>query len=193
MSLVTLALAKEALQITHVHQDNYIQLILDSAEEYVHHLLGIYLQTDIDTEITEDLTVTHITGDKYLYPSKLPILNVVSITDREDSQDSEDWEEVDTDDYRWDSFKIFALGDEDQRWEQGDLRWRVKYTAGYDADTLPSKIKEFILQLVVRKYESRGSKSSGGAAGASFSWQDFVNSDMMRMLAPFNFGTRGVG
>lgn len=190
MSLVTLALAKQACQINHTHQDDYIQLLLDGCEEFVQQKLSIYFSTDLTQDIVEDLSVAHVTGQKCLFPVHVPILSITSIVDRFDNDIQTEWYTVPSDQYRFDSFKISRLGDNyygvrsGDVWSQGVNRWRVTLKGGYDATTLPANVKNLIIQLVVRMYEARGSKVG---------WADLATSDMMRSVEAMDFGTRGIG
>ena len=132
MAFVTLAEAKEMVQISHGGQDNVLQIFIDGAVSFVANKLGIILREDAGN-VVETLSG----GTKSLWPVALPIISVTDITDLEDNDTVLD--EV----FRFTQSRIqretqFTL------WNFGSLRYKVEFVAGYSPTTVPKEIKQAI-------------------------------------------------
>jgi hypothetical protein len=172
MSLVTLAVAKKYLQISHSEEDDIIQVLIDSAEEYVSDETGIYFH-DGEGEITEDLDG----GELELMPTKRPINSVTGILDTENDNEATTG---------WKHTKIRILSETDGTlWGRGIQRWRVTYDAGYDSNSVPVGIRHAILDLVYRGYTNRGGKGHQSAAGHGYDWQGLDVSDIAKRLRKY--------
>lgn len=168
MSVVTLALAKSALMVSHTAQDAYIQAILDGAEEWVAKYLDVAL---IRATFTEDLDG----GELYLWPANRPISAVTSVTDLIGG-DAFPFLLENGSRIRWNSNPVWDL----PRWPVGIARWRVVYAAGYA--TLPPGVQMGILALVSRAYNARGGELSQSADHASINFGALAGSDVCGWL-----------
>ncbi len=177
MSLIDLATAKQFLQIAHAQEDESIQVLIDSAEEFVQAETGLYLH-DGSGQVVELLDG----GGVELWPTKRPVNSISSIQDAEN-----DYAEV-TD---WKNTKIRILRASDGvKWAKGIQRWRVVYDAGYGPEDAPAGIKHAVLDLVYRAYKSRGGKSHQSAAGHGYDWQGLEVSDIARRLRKYGMKAR---
>jgi hypothetical protein len=173
MSVTTLAVAKEYLQISHNAQNVVIQLLIDGAEQFISGHLGIELATD---DFEEDLPG----GEQYLWPTKRPVTEVESVVDRWNDDLAMDCELVGDGRIRRADENGQPLGD----WPAGDRRFHVKYSAGLEAVPIPIQIAT--LQLVSRAYQARSGESSNSIAGANANWGTLAGSDILEMLKPFS-------
>lgn len=173
MSVVTLALAKSALMVSHTAQDAYIQAMLNGVEDWVAKHLGVSLtsgtcQDDLDG------------GDIYLFPKTRPITAVASVTDLWGNETYPFTVESQTR-IRWNLLPVYGV--RETPWPHGVARFRVAYTAGYTA--MPAGVQLAILQLCARAYEARAGQSGNGAAGASISFARLLDSDIAALLKPY--------
>lgn len=173
MSVITLALAKEHLQIAHARQDNVIQAYLDGAEGWIEERLGVKLATGARVEDLDG-------GDDHLYLTFRPATAITSVVDLWNSNAAytSRLEEARRLSY------VDSVGRRVDRWPEGARRFRATYTAGYVA--LPAAIKGAVLLMVYRMYQARGGEGANAAAGASLSWAALAGSDIMEMIKPFN-------
>ena len=170
MSVVTLALAKQYLQIAHTAQDLVVQAMLDAAEDYIERYCGCKLA---NASHEEDLDG----GELALHPTYLPLTAITTVTDNWDS------------DKAWDAaihHTSIRVADDnyeivDVLWPLGKARWHAKYKGGFAA--LPSALQLAVLQLVFRAYVQRAGESGNSAAGASFNFGD--DSGIRELMRPF--------
>lgn len=165
MSQVTLSLAKEFLEITHSAQDNVVQLLIDSAEEFLAKRLGVSFTS---IERVEDLDG----GEEYLFLTHRPATDVESVVDRW-SDDAEYGSQLIGDGRL---LHADSVGKPLGNWPKGVRRFRATYNSGFAA--MPAPVKEVVIMLVRRAYEARGGESSISASGASMNFAKFMDSDM---------------
>ncbi len=194
MSLVTLALVKEWIQIAHSQQDNVLQLMIDGAESFLEGLLNIKLtsdehEEDLDSDPSNDfardpgfgLSPTNGNGAAFLVPSNRPVTAVESVVDLQD-EDAEFNFRVQGD--------LIALTDADGNplgaWPPGLKRFRVSYTAGYDEDTVPKTIKLAVCMLVKRAYDARDGQNGINANGNVADFGALMDSAIVKMVQPFS-------
>ncbi len=177
MSLVELALIKEALEVDHTAQDNFIQKIIDGIEDWV----GLYCGISLGLVVAEVETVNG--GGKSLHITNRPISAITLV---EIINDAEDVETVDSDEYQLANNEV--IRNDESRWLRGRFNYRVTYNGGYSAATLPAGLEMLICDLVRRKYDNRGGKSNQAAAGFGTGWQALVGSDMLSQLEPYRLG-----
>lgn len=171
MSTVTLALAKQALMISHTAQDTFIQALLDGAEDWIARHLGVALSSAARQEDIDG-------GDLYLWPKFRPVTAVTSVTDLETGTVYPALLDGETR-IRWN----LLPRREEPRWPEGVQRFRVVYTAGYTA--LPAGVQVAILQLVARAYRLRAGQASESVDGASASFAKLIDSDIAALLKPY--------
>lgn len=177
MSVMTLALARDACGVDYTAQDDFLQILLDGAENFVEKATGTYLS---DSDETED-----VNGGGYaLWPSRMPVNSVTSVTDNESgsAESTDDWHHRKNGIYR----------DSGARWESERVnRWGVVYNGGYE--TVPYGLRAIILQLVARGYHSRGGKTAATSAGYNVEWGELLDSDMMQKLEVFKPARARIG
>jgi len=177
MSLVDLATAKLFCQIEHSVEDDAVQVLIDSAEEFVQDETGLYLH-DGSGQVIELLDG----GNVDLWPTKRPVNSITSIQDAES-----EYAEV-TD---WKNTRIRILRASDGVvWPRGIQRWRVVYDAGYGPDDVPAGLKHAVLDLVYRAYWSRGGKAHQSAAGHGYDWDELAGSDIIKRLRKYSMKAR---
>jgi hypothetical protein len=177
VSVMSLALARQACGVDYTVQDVFLQILLDGAENFVEKETGTYLSA---AAVTEDVNG----GGFALWPSRMPVNSVTSVTDNETGV------AVSTDD--WHNRKNGIYRDSGARWESGRVnRWEVVYNGGYT--TLPYGLRAIILQLVVRGYHARGGKTASTAAGYDVEWGELLDSDMMMKLEVFKPARARIG
>jgi len=173
MSLVTLALAKEFLQISHAQEDLTIQMLIDSSEEFAQLITGLYFYSDTG-EITELLDG----GEVELWAKRLPIQSVTSVLDT-DNDDAE------TTDIKVTRSRILD-GTDGTKWGKGKQRWKVNYIAGYGLADIPAGLKHAVLDLVYRAHANRGGKRHQSAAGYGYDWESLAGSGLMKRLRRYS-------
>lgn len=173
MSVVTLALAKEFLEITHSAQDNVIQLLIDGAEEFLAKRCRVHFAS---AEYVEDLDG----GYEYLFLGHRPATEVESVVDL--WTENEEYSSLLVGDGRL--MRADSAGKPLGDWPKGIRRFRATYTAGFA--TMPAPVKQAVVMLVRRAYEARGGESSLAAAGASMNFEAFMQSDIPIMLREFS-------
>lgn len=176
MSLLTLSTAKQWLQISHTAEDTALQIMLDAIETDVQAYTGTVFGS---ANYTEDLE-----AGAHLWPSFHPITAITSITNRDS--------EAAYTDYAWKDGNIVT----NHIWRtNGDVwfcgtnpkPWRVVYTAGYTSLTVPAGLQAIVMDLLKRAYDNRGGKSSASAGGASYSWQNYLDTDAINRLHNYSF------
>lgn len=177
MSLIDLVTAKQFLQISHSHEDDSIQILIDSAEEFVQGETGLYLHSG------SGAVVELLDGGGFeLWPTKRPVNTVTSIQDVE-NEDAEVTE--------WKNTTIRILRETDgAKWAKGIQRWRVAYTAGYGPADAPAGLKHAILDLAYRAYGNRGGKAHQSAAGHGYDWNALAESDIIKRLRKYSMKAR---
>jgi len=180
MSLVTLADAKEFLQITVTDtvQDTFIQVLIDGVEDQVERWCGVKLQAGACVDVLPG-------GGYSLVPARLPIVSVSEVYDVVNDTVS------DTDDYRYDADGVYRVGND--RWDEARGKWRVTYVGGYltgvsggvNDTLLPDGLYNTILLLLYRQWENRGSFSSLSVSGRAAGYQPLPESDVMNFLRAY--------
>jgi len=154
MDSVTLAEARNFLEVAHTAQDDRITDILNGIESRIQSVCGIYLSSAGATDNADG------GGHGLLLPRK-PVTAVTSVTDSQLGTVETDYTLVDD--------ALFL--DTGCRWpEDPPGRWTVVYTGGYTAATIPARIKMLVLQLAYREFHNRGGKATQGASGYGVTW-----------------------
>jgi uncharacterized phiE125 gp8 family phage protein len=173
MSTITLAQAKEHLEVGHTGQDTVVQMLIDGAEDWVERHCGVLLTSQ---SVTDDLDG----GTAILWPRHKPVTAVSSITDLKATADTITYLLV------GDS-QIWRADDDgnrlDSKWGAGHSRWRAAYTAGFS--TVPAGLKGALLQLIYRAYHRRGGVRSQTGGGQAVGWAELVGSEVLEQLRPF--------
>ena len=186
MSATPLDLVKEFLAIGHSKQDNIIQMMIDGAEEYLSQLLGVTLASATFVEnlplvagpLDSRLFFTQAwqtSGELHLIPTYGPVTAVASVVDLYSDNEPYTFTLVNGL-IEWTDENGIPYG----RWPQGIARFQVTYTAGFT--TVPALIKETVCALVKRRYDARSGETSIGASGASQSWGEFNDSDVIKKV-----------
>lgn len=171
MSVTTLQLAKDWLQIKHTAQDAVVQMLLDGAESELEKLLNVLFSSQT---ITEDLTADTSelplypnprfnisNGCQYLMPTKRPVTAVASVKDHRN--DDADMPFLLKDDLLFSADQTGSL--QFGVWPAGINRYQAIYTAGYAA--LPGGLTRAVLMLVSMDYAARGGETTLTGAGQS--------------------------
>jgi len=180
MSIITLAQAKSHLRVASSSEDTYIQLLLDSVEDWVSEYCGVGLSESTHTERVDG-------GGTLLRLLHLPVISVTSVTDKDDDTAE------DSDDYYASDYAV--LREDGDRWNGGRGRWEVVYVGGYggtgdSSQAVPTGLKLGILGLVARAFNVRsGERFSMAAAGGSMNWGDLLDADMVKILDSFKMGS----
>ena len=170
--LVSVALAKTHLQITHSQEDDLLGVFIAGAQEQIER----YCQTKVEeTELTER-TETLEGGGLILSPSVLPLVSLTSLTDTSTG------EEVPAEDYIARNYGLIRV--DGKPWDAGF--YEVEYTGGYTEATAPSGLSVAILQMVSRFYYNRKNATSEG--GLSF--MNLTESDLDKLLWRYSFRAR---
>ena len=177
MSLMTLGVAKQWLQISHTAEDAVLQIFLDGIEEEVASLTATAFGS---SEYTEDFE-----WGQYLWPSFHPITAIDSVTYRDSSTalTAYAWKEGNQP-----TNHIWRTGGD--AWYDGTnpLPWRVVYTAGYaNLAAVPSGLQMVVLDMLKQAYDSRGGVANVSAAGVSKAWSKSARDDIRVRLRPFSF------
>lgn len=170
MSIVTVALAKQYLQIGHSSEDDVLQVFIDAAEDFVEKYCGIAVYEADGGSVTEYLDG----GDYNLWPTSRPVNSVSGIYDTENGNAEET-------DYRVHGDRILK-DDDGEIWDDGFRRWKVEYSGGYSSSDYPSALKKVVLDLVYRWMNGRGGKGRQSAAGYGFNFSDLLDTDMKATL-----------
>ena len=190
MSLTTLALAKEALQISHALQDNYIQALLDGAESFIAAQLNVRFGT---LDCTEDLPAeadcsvplyynawNRAEGEAFLMASNRPVTTLLSVTDNWANGAAECAQLAGTGLIQ----RLDTGGRPLGPWPWGAKRYHVHYTAGYAA--LPAALQQAVLMLVSRAYSARGGETTNAVLGEKTVFGLFAQSDLVELIKPFS-------
>jgi uncharacterized phiE125 gp8 family phage protein len=173
MSAISLAVAKEFLQISHSAQNNVLQILIDTAEDFVAKHLGVEFSQTSYSEILDG-------GVPYLRPSHQPLVSVTSVVDM--------FGELGDIDVTPAGSGLIHYADADGKrigpWPEGIARFNLTYTAGYSA--LPAALKTAVLMLVSRAYNARSGEGSSGAAGASMQLASLMSSDIAALIRPYS-------
>jgi len=173
MSIVTLALAKEFLEISHSAQDNVVQALIDGAEEFLARHLGVVFTSAARVEDLDG-------GELYLYPTLRPVTALTSVVDLWSENAAYSAKVIG--DTRLE--RATAAGRPLGNWPEGSKRFRATYTGGFAA--MPAMVKQAVLMMVKRAYDARGGEGSIGAAGVSVSWPAFMQSDIAAMVREYS-------
>ncbi len=167
MSAVSLAEAKQFLQIGYNNQDLIVQILIDSAQQFVEEKTGFKLDGEIERIDTVD------GGVLTLFPNSFPVVSVSEVFDlRSNSVVSADLYRLVNDGIqlltgtRWLSGGHFETAD---RHADNQQRFRLTYNGGFA--TAPARFKEVILQLMHHDFDNRGGKLQQSAAGYGTTWQ----------------------
>jgi len=190
MSVITLAQAKEHLQIAHTAQDNVLPLYIDGVESFLAAHLGVGFASAVRTERLDG-------GSGFLLPNVRPVTVLTSVTDKISAQVIPAVLMGDGRFVRADAtgnplmrseFYESGIGSGDwpqaALWTPGLRRFECVYTAGHAA--LPPMLKLAILTLVGRAYQARAGEAGANAGGASVNFGEFLRSDVMQMVKPFS-------
>ncbi len=176
MSLITVALYKEWLQIDWDTENNVLTIVAEGIEEYLSEMLAVrFVDTGENVTVNDDVDG----GGVFLRPKVHPITALNSITDRNSD------ETYDITNVKFNERGIWQEGE--IRWDGGTERWRVNINAGYTAATLPSGLKMGMLDAAFRWYNNRGGRKSESFEGVRVNWADFFDSDVMAKLAAYDF------
>jgi hypothetical protein len=181
MSLLSLTTAKQWLQISHTAEDAALQIMLDAIEADVTIRTGAVFGS---ATYTEDLK-----HGNYLWPSYHPITSITSIKNNDTGEvlTGYEWREGGAGSkatnriWRTTGYKFYC--------GTNPLVWRLVYTAGYTAQTVPAGLQGIIMDLLKRAYDNRGGKTSASAGGASYSWQNYLDTDALNRLHSYSFKT----
>jgi len=169
MSLVTVADVKALGRIDYDTHDLQIQLLIDGVEAFVENYCGLKLTSATRVELLDG-------GGRDLFVNYGPITAVAKVEDREDDDEIED-----ASNYFFTDTRI--LKDEDYfEWEEGMDRWRVTYTGGYDASTVPAGLKNAIIGLTLLAYNNMAGSSSKSGAGGSESFANLAEQNNLTYL-----------
>jgi uncharacterized phiE125 gp8 family phage protein len=175
MSVVTLAVAKAYLGISHTAQDSTIQILLDAAENWLETTFGIALASAEREELLDG-------GGKYLWPTYRPITEIDTVEDTWDSDAEYDCLLVG--DGRIQRADSNGLALANYAWAAGDKRWRATYTAGHAL--MPAALKLAVLKFVAKSYQARAGESSNNAAGVAAAFPSLMDSEIHEMIKPFS-------
>jgi hypothetical protein len=184
------ALAKEALQIAHANQDNYIQALLDGAESFIAEQLNVVFGT---LDCTEDLpdaadcTVplyynawNRPEGESFLLPKNRPVTALLSVADNWADGAAELALLVGSGLIQRVDSNLRPLGG----WPWGAKRYHVHYTAGFA--TLPPALQQAVLMLVNRAYAARAGEAQSAVLGEKTVFGSFAQSDIVELIRPFS-------
>ena len=184
MSLLSLADAKQWLQISHTAEDTVLQILLDATEQEIGRRTAIAFGSASYVEDFEGNTTA-------LFPSWHPVTAVASVIETDSNTNYTSYIEwrrggsSDTTDggyiYRTDG-DIFYLAD-------NPTPWRVTYTAGYTALTLPAQVKMLVFDWMKRQFDNRGGKLLHSGSGTMTNWRALEDSDLIQRLHAISFKT----
>lgn len=162
MSLVTLAEVKAIGRIDYSAHDSVLQMLIDAAEAFVeeHCCFKLSSVTYVDERCDG--------GHEQLWPRNLPVTEVEEVKDawnEDEVQAAEDYFIQDT--------RIVV--EDGGVWGDGELRWKVTYTAGYTSETAPKGLKPLIIGIVLLAYDNPDGKSSRAAKGFGVNWQKLAD------------------
>lgn len=146
MSVLTLAVAKEYLQINHSKQNTTLQIILDACEKTIADYCGVRIAADVTTDIIENVLSI---GREWIWPMQRPILSVSEVLDNEQNANTPE----DPENYDCNDSGIYVINH--GKWGEGEDRYKVTYKAGYDATTYPALLKLAVLKLVYACYHGK--------------------------------------
>lgn len=175
---MTLGEVKDDLQVTTDSQDARIQRLLDEAEDWIKRITG--------TQFTETNIKANVEGGGFaLRPLILPIIKINSITDNIDAA------LVDTDLFRIvaNNEVVFQTGSI-ARWGRGRDRFLIDYEGGFGGVlpgslSLPLGVKTAIKELTARRFTNNNGLKSQSGKGWSFTFSDFMESDIVHNLMPY--------
>jgi hypothetical protein len=174
--IIDVPTAKTFCQIGHAEEDPIIEILIESAEEWVQRYTGTRFYTGSDDTPPAEYCNG---GAESLWPIFHPINDVTQIQDRENS------ENYDLTATRFDTWSIWlADGGE---WGAGRQRWQVTYKAGYTIDTIPAGLKLEILNMIKRAYDNRGGLKADSISGLRTDWEALLDSDMIKRISLFSF------
>ena len=159
MAIVTIDDVKAVGQIDYDDHDTQLQSLLEGAQDFVEQYCCIRLSSEEHVDERMD------GGHRQLWPENLPVTAVSSVKDS-----WTDDEEVDADDYFFTDTRIMAV--EEGVWPEGELRWKVTYTAGYTDTTAPKGLRSVLIGLTLLAYDNpTGRASKGGTGNEGVDWR----------------------
>ena len=195
MSTVTLALVKSWLQIGHTAQDDVIQLMIDGAESFLAQYLNVKFTSEdyeedldsvLENEFQRDPAYGFASpllgnGASFLIPGNRPVTAIESILDLQDNNAARDFRQ---------QGDLLAYTDAQGNflgtWPPGLKRFRVSYTAGYDADTIPAVVKQAVCMLVARTYAARDGQNAMAATGSAIEYGSLMDSAIIALVAKYS-------
>jgi len=172
MSLLTLQNLKDWGGVDYSERDTVLQIALDGAEEWI----GRYCGVDLDGAV--EYTDYIDGGGKGLWPRHRPLLSISSVYDTEALLTEP------AANYVVQNNGIFRI--DADRWEKDPVsRWRVIYTAGFTAASLPAGLKLGILTLAARAINNTDDKSAFSSEGYRIDYAKFADGDLRRDLSMY--------
>lgn len=177
MAAITLAEAKQACGISHTARDDFLQDIVDGAEDW--------LERHLSRTFNRATRVDDLTGGGHaLRPYTRPVQSVTTVYDQDGDVT---W---DAGDYVLKHDSIFRY--DGGRWDAEPVgRWQVTYTGGETAMPLP--VKMAALMLITRTWENPQGLSAQSAAGLVISYATLMESDIAKFLQPYRTGAALIG
>jgi len=189
MSVVTVSDARDYIKLGAAVQTTLIQLLIDSAEEW--------LAQQLDVSFTPETVTDELCdgGNTILYVEKLPVWVITEVKDATDDT------VVEADHYRLnrrgperiDTPMRFA-DYRSVRWYSGHGRWKVTYEAGYDDETsgreIPAGVKHLILDIFMRGWFNRGNPALELSTGGNQAWGLIIGTDLQRRIDNYTIGRR---
>ena len=177
----TLSEAKEFLRISTSSQDVVIQVLIDSAEEYVAKAANVVFKTD--TELAAEIIEFNDGGEQYIFMNQRPVRSVSSLAPTNDAGNP-----LDPTEYALDGSCVRKSNNGDFAF--GVNRWTVTYVGGY-GDTDPATIyppaaKLAVLQMVYKGYNNRGGKNSESGQGVSANWGNLIDDEIRALISSFS-------
>jgi len=169
VSLITLAEAKNACDVSNTARDGFLQSLIDGGEQWAATYLGV--------SFAQSTVVDFLDGGGYsLEPRTTPVQSVSEVLDTESGAVE------DSDDYDLRDDLVFQVAD--RRWTANPHnRWKVTYVGGYDG--IPNGIKSDLLMMICRLWTNPESLRSQSSSGYNSAFQMLVESDVMFLFESF--------
>ncbi|MBW2710103.1 MAG: phage gp6-like head-tail connector protein, partial [Deltaproteobacteria bacterium] len=154
--------------------DVQLQMLIDAAEEFAEEHCSLSLTSKTITDERAD------GGMHQLWPKVLPLTAVSSVADAWNDDDV-----VAASDYLFTETRIVV--EEGGQFLEGELRYKISYTAGYTSVTAPVGLKAAIIGLVLLSYNNSEGKSSQAAKGFGTDFKSLGdNNDVIARLDHFS-------